>query len=139
MRSARCGVERAHMLSSSLVGCWVCAKPSCILNGDRDFRRIFLVQGLEVQTHGWRVNEVQSKLNTTALKRLAGVTNGKYFEINQSRNDVNKLINTINLIEGELRDSKNIDTKSNKYFYFLIFAAFLLLGDVLITLKIISL
>jgi len=52
---------------------------------------------------------------------------------------VNKLINTINLIEGELRDSKNIDTKSNKYFYFLIFAAFLLMGDVLITLKIISL
>ena len=84
-------------------------------------------------------NEVQSKLNTTALKRLANKTNGKYFEINQSRNDVNKLINTINLIEGELRDSKNIDTKSNKYFYFLIFAAFLLMGDVLITLKIISL
>jgi Ca-activated chloride channel family protein len=70
---------------------------------------------------------------------LANKTNGKYFEINQSRNDVNKLINTINLIEGELRDSKNIDTKSNKYFYLLILAAFLLMGDVLITLKIISL
>tara|TARA_X000001036_G_scaffold121516_1_gene115052 strand:+ start:559 stop:1527 length:969 start_codon:yes stop_codon:yes gene_type:complete len=84
-------------------------------------------------------NEVQSKLNTIALKQLAQETNGKYFEINQSRNDVNKLINTINLIEGELRDTKNIDTKSNKYFYFLILAAFLLLSDVLITLKIISL
>ncbi|MAJ50184.1 MAG: aerotolerance regulator BatB [Flammeovirgaceae bacterium] len=84
-------------------------------------------------------NEVQSKLNTIALKQLAQETNGKYFEINQSRNDVNKLINTINLIEGELRDTKNIDTKSNKYFYFLILAAFLLLSDILITLKIISL
>jgi len=84
-------------------------------------------------------NEVKSKLNTIALKRLANKTNGKYFEINQSRNDVNKLINTINQIEGELRDSKNIDTKSNKYFYFLILAAFLLMSDVLITLKIIRL
>jgi len=84
-------------------------------------------------------NEVKSKLNTIALKRLANKTNGKYFEINQSRNDVNKLINTIKQIEGELRDSKNIDTKSNKYFYFLILAAFLLMSDVLITLKIIRL
>ena len=84
-------------------------------------------------------NEVQSKLNATALKKLARETNGKYFEINQSRNDVNKLINTINLIEGELRDTKNIDTKSNKYFYFLILASFLLLTDIIITLKIIRL
>lgn len=84
-------------------------------------------------------NEVQSKLNTTALKKLARETNGKYFEINRSRNDVNKLINTINLIEGELRNTKNIDTKSNKYLYFLILASFLLLNDILITLKIIRL
>ena len=84
-------------------------------------------------------NEVQSKLNTTALKKLARETNGKYFEINQSKNDVNKLINTIKLIEGELRDTKNIDTKSNKYFYFLILAFFLLLSDIIITLRIIRL
>ncbi len=84
-------------------------------------------------------NEVQSKLNTNALKKLARETNGKYFEINQSKNDVNKLINTINLIEGELRDTKNIDTKSNKYFYFLILAFFLLLSDIIITLRIIRL
>jgi Ca-activated chloride channel family protein len=80
-------------------------------------------------------NEVVSQLNPESLKKLAADTDGKYFEINESQNDVERLINTINLIEGELRDSKQMDAKANKYFYFLAAALFLLLLDVLITVK----
>jgi Ca-activated chloride channel family protein len=82
-------------------------------------------------------NEVTSKLNSKALRKLASATGGKYFEINESKNDVDRLINTINLIEGELRDSKQVDAKSNKYFYFLALAMLLMILDVLFTIRII--
>lgn len=83
--------------------------------------------------------EVVSQLNSNSLKKLASETGGKYFEINQSRNDVERLINTINDIEGELRDSKQFDTKSNKYYYFLFAALFLMLIDLFISVKVIRL
>lgn len=79
--------------------------------------------------------EVISKLNPTSLKKLASSTNGKYFEINDKRNDVEKMINTIGDIEGELRDAKKMDVSANKYFYFLALAAVLLLLDALIKLR----
>ena len=80
-------------------------------------------------------DEVVTQLNPQSLKKLAADTDGKYFEINESQNDVERLINTINLIEGELRDSKQMDTKANKYYYFLAAALLLLLLDVLFTVK----
>ena len=75
---------------------------------------------------------VQTKLNPTALKSLASKTGGQYFEINESQNDVSRLINTIGKIEGELRDARFIDVTANKYFYFLALAAILLVIDILI-------
>ncbi len=75
---------------------------------------------------------VQTKLNPTALKSLANKTGGQYFEINESQNDVSRLINTISKIEGELRDARFIDVTANKYFYFLALAAVLLVIDILI-------
>lgn len=75
--------------------------------------------------------EVVSKLNSSSLRKLASDTNGKYFEINKSKNDVSRLISAINDIEGELRDSKQVDTTSNKYFYFLGFALLLMCIDLI--------
>lgn len=75
---------------------------------------------------------VNTKLNPTALKSLASKTDGQYFEINETKNDVSRLINTISKIEGELRDARFIDVTANKYYYFLAVAAALLLLDVLI-------
>jgi Ca-activated chloride channel family protein len=75
---------------------------------------------------------VQTKLNPTELKSLANKTGGQYFEINESQNDVSRLINTISKIEGELRDARFIDVTANKYFYFLALAAVLLVIDILI-------
>ncbi|HEY5750403.1 MAG TPA: VWA domain-containing protein [Chryseolinea sp.] len=75
---------------------------------------------------------VVTKLNPKQLVNLADKTGGQYFEINDSKNDVTRLINTIGKIEGELRDARFIDVTANKYFYFLAFAAMLFLLDVLI-------
>lgn len=75
---------------------------------------------------------VQTKLNSKQLKSLATQTGGQYFEINESKNDVSRLINTISKIEGELRDARFIDVTANKYFYFLALAALLLVIDILV-------
>lgn len=99
-------------------------------------------RGSKIQTRrGFKKNnkgeEVVSRLNARSLKKVAADTGGKYFEINASRNDVERLINSINNIEGELRDAKQLDSKDNKYFYFLILALFLMLCDAMIGVKVI--
>jgi Ca-activated chloride channel homolog len=78
---------------------------------------------------------VISKLNVKALKKLASVTDGKYYEISDKRYDVMKMIADINKIEGELRDVKTVDASANKYFYFLFIALVFICLDVLITIK----
>lgn len=80
-------------------------------------------------------NLVVSKLNPTSLKSLASKTGGKYFEINETRNDVSRLISTVSKIEGELMDARFVDVSANKYYYFLISALVLLALDVLINVK----
>ncbi len=77
-------------------------------------------------------NVVVTKLNPEALQALAKKTDGQYFEINESKNDVTRLINTIGNIEGEVRDARFVDVTANKYFYFLAIAAALLILDILI-------
>lgn len=80
-------------------------------------------------------NVVISKLNPASLQALASKTGGKYFEINETRNDVSRLINTISKIEGELRDARMVDISANRYFYFLAAAIALLILDVLLNIK----
>ncbi|MBX2955270.1 MAG: VWA domain-containing protein [Cyclobacteriaceae bacterium] len=80
-------------------------------------------------------NVVVTKLNSKALQSLASKTGGHYFEINENRNDVARMINTINTIEGELMDARLIDVSANKYFYFLLMAVILLAVDVLVHIR----
>ncbi len=79
--------------------------------------------------------EVFTKLNAGDLKKLAIKTGGKYFEINEKSNGIERLINAINGIEGELKDSKVIDVSANKYYYFVALALILLCADLLFGLK----
>jgi Ca-activated chloride channel family protein len=100
-------------------------------------------KGGQIQTgRGYKTdnsgNVVISKLNAVSLKALASKTNGQYFEINDSRNDVNRLISTIGKIEGELRDARTVDVSANRYFYFLLAAILLLVLDLLVSLKTVS-
>jgi Ca-activated chloride channel family protein len=78
---------------------------------------------------------VLTKLNSGSLRGLANKTGGQYFEINESKNDVSRLINTISKIEGELRDARLVDVTANKYFYFLAAAIVLFIIDLLINIK----
>jgi Ca-activated chloride channel family protein len=78
---------------------------------------------------------VISRLNSSDLKSLAKNTNGSYFEISESRNDVPKLINTINSIEGELRDTRMTDVSANRYFYFLLAAILLFCIDLILPVR----
>lgn len=80
-------------------------------------------------------NTVVSKLNPASLKNLASKTDGQYFEINESRNDVNKLINVISKIEGQVRDARLVDVSANRYFYFLLAAVLLLILDILFSIR----
>lgn len=79
--------------------------------------------------------EVITKLNSKDLKSLAINTGGKYFEINNERNDTERLINAINGIEGELKDTRKVDISANKYYYFAALALILLCLDILIGVK----
>lgn len=82
-------------------------------------------------------NEVITKLDSKSLRKLASETDGQYFEINETNNDVSRLISTINKIEGELRDTRQVDVSANRYYYFLMAALFLILLDVLASVKVI--
>ncbi len=83
--------------------------------------------------------EVITKLNARSLKEVASRTDGKYFEINSTKNDVNRLISTIGNIEGELRDSRMVDVSTNKYYYFLGLALFFMLIDFMFRINVIQL
>lgn len=103
--------------------------------GTEQGSQITAARGFKTDKQG---NTVVSKLNPSSLKLLASKTDGEYFEINESRNDVNKLINTINTIEGQMRDARVIDASANRYYYFLLAALILLVLDILISVKTIT-
>ena len=84
-------------------------------------------------------NEVITRLDPSALKELANLTNGQYFEINKQENEVERLINVIQSIEGEVRDARMVEASANKYYYFVAAALALLALDLLMSLKVIKL
>ena len=83
-------------------------------------------------------NTVVTKLNSRSLRSIADKTGGQYFEINENKNDLSRLINTIERIEGELRDARLVDVSANKYLYFLALAMVLLLLDIIVNVKTVS-
>ena len=84
--------------------------------------------------------DVLSTLNNTSLKKLAKLTGGQYFEISDTRNDTQKLINSINKIKGEVKDiHKTTDAKALRYQYFLLPALLLMLLDFIFVIRVIKL
>jgi Ca-activated chloride channel family protein len=94
--------------------------------------RIYAGNGIKKDKNG---NVVVSRLNSSGLRSIANKTGGQYFEINETKNDVSRLINTIDKIEGEMRDARFVDVTANKYYYFLIAGLVLLTIDVLTNIK----
>jgi Ca-activated chloride channel family protein len=83
--------------------------------------------------------EIITTLNSEPLKQLAEIAEGTYFEINGNINESEHLINKVNSIEGVVKDIRKINAAANKYFYFLLIGLFLIVIDVLITVRIIRL
>ncbi|MGG7665266.1 vWA domain-containing protein [Dyadobacter sp. BHUBP1] len=94
--------------------------------------------GISIQQNGKPLMDkndklVISKLDENFLRGVANSARGSYYELNNSKNDVQKMISDINQAEGALVDSRTITVVSNKYYYFLGAALVLILLDVLIT------
>ena len=104
--------------------------------GTKQGSKIPTRNGFKTDNNG---DEVVSQLHSSSLKDLTENTGGEYFEINESRNDVVRLINAINKVQGEMRDAKQVDATQNRYFYFLGSALFLMVMDVLFSVKLIKL
>lgn len=83
-------------------------------------------------------NQVITRLNAESLKELAERTGGSYFELSDMRNDINRLIASVNAIEGELMDARLIDVSANQYQYLLTLALFLLILDILTPVKVLK-
>ena len=94
--------------------------------------QIYVGRNIKTDKNG---NPVISKLNPVSLKKLASQTGGQYFEINDSGNDVARLVSTISKIEGEVRDTRLVDVSANRYFYFLFAALALLVLDILLNVR----
>jgi Ca-activated chloride channel family protein len=94
--------------------------------------------GISIQQNGKPMMDkndklVISKMDETFLRNMTTAARGTYYELNNAKNDIPKLINDVNIAEGALVDSRTITVVSNKYYYFLGAALILILFDVLIT------
>ena len=83
-------------------------------------------------------NNVITKLNSISLKKIASVSNGSYYEITNNKNEIKQLINQINSLEGNIKDSIELDISKNKYHYFLLLGIFLFVIDFLFTFKVLK-
>ena len=81
-------------------------------------------------------DDVITKLNSISLKKIASMTNGKYYEITNNKNEIKEFINQINSLEGNIQDSIKLDISKNKYHYFLLIGIFLFVIDFLFTFKV---
>ncbi len=100
--------------------------------GTDEGSQLYAGSGFKTDRQG---NTVITRLDSRSLQSLASKTGGQYFEINETKNDVSRLINTISRIEGELRDTRFVDVSANRYYYFLLIALFLLVIDVMVNVK----
>jgi Ca-activated chloride channel family protein len=94
--------------------------------------------GISIQSGGKPLMDqnnkiVISKLGENFLQAFASSTQGRYYELNNAHNEVNRMITDVNMAEGTLIDSRTVTVVSNKYYYFLGAALILILLDVIIT------
>ena len=94
--------------------------------------------GISIQANGKPLMDendqlVISKLDEVFLNTLSKNTNGKYYQLNNAKNEVAQMMTDVSQADGTLVDSRMVTVVSNKYYYFLGAALILILLDVLIT------
>jgi len=79
--------------------------------------------------------EVVSKLNAPYLINLTKTLNGKYFQLTNQVNGVSDLIKEVDRVESNWIDTRKMTVANNKYYYFVILAIFLMIIDILFTVR----
>jgi Ca-activated chloride channel family protein len=72
-------------------------------------------------------NDVVSKLNNKDLKNLALLANGKYYELSNTINEIDQLIEDLDQIKGEVRKSKKINKPMDLIYHRLLIVAIVLM------------
>lgn len=93
-----------------------------------------LKKGYVTDSEGKRVI---SKLDAERLAKIAGNTNGQYFEIGARTSEIPRLISAINAIEGERQETRTVDVRANKYYYPLFVAFLFIILDIIATFNVI--
>lgn len=78
---------------------------------------------------------VVSRLDAAGLRNLSRQAQGSYFELNERRNGFPDLAKAIDRVSGRLIDRRKVNVTANRYYYFLWIALFLLVIDVLVTVR----
>ena len=85
-------------------------------------------------------NEVISRLNSSDLKKLARLTSGKYYELNDRKNQIPQLISDLDKIKGEVRKSKMVNKPLDLQYHVLLWIALgLIVFDALVSFKVLKL
>lgn len=79
--------------------------------------------------------DVLSMLQKESLNNLTSTTSAHYFEVSDKQNNEPALYSNIRNYKGENEGVIKIETAGNKYYYFLIVALTLIVLDILITVK----
>jgi Ca-activated chloride channel family protein len=79
--------------------------------------------------------EVVSKLNSPYLINLTKMLNGKYFQLTNQVNGVSDLLKEVDRVESNWIDTRKMTVANNKYYYLVILALFLMIIDILFTVR----
>lgn len=83
---------------------------------------------------------IHTKLNRASLQQLSLLTKGKYYEVNSSINQQDKLIHDLKKLDGISRESKDVSAKGiPKHHLFIIGGLLLLILDLIFISKVIKL
>ncbi|WP_026954266.1 vWA domain-containing protein [Algoriphagus vanfongensis] len=81
----------------------------------------------------------ETKIDRAALQQVASETRGQYFEISDQTQELGDLTAALERLEGGTVGTRQIETSSNKYFYFLLAGLILSLLDMILPIKTIKL
>ncbi len=82
---------------------------------------------------------VVSKLDRRFLTKLNKDLAGKYFELTSQKNEVPQLLKELDKTNTDWNDKGKMTSANNKYYYFVVLALFLMMLDVVVTVRTIKL
>lgn len=79
-----------------------------------------------------------TRLTSENLKKVASKTDGNYFELSDTAQEIPQLTSAIERLEGTVMASRTVEASSNKYFYFLLAGFLLAMLDMILPVRTLS-